>query len=82
MLGCGMAPMTTMHAVKETVGDMFLSEDTREYTLILADGKEIPQTEVTPLSPPTGNGKNLWVWAAVALIAGSLVLANKKRSNT
>lgn len=43
MLGCGMAPMTTMHAVEETVGDMFLSEDTREYTLILADGTSVKQ---------------------------------------
>ncbi len=47
----------------------------------IADGKEIPQTEATPPSPPTGNGNNLWVWATLVLAAGSLVLANKKRSD-
>ncbi len=47
----------------------------------LADGKETEQIEVTPPSPPTGNRNNLWVWAVVALVAGSLVLTNKKRSN-
>lgn len=46
----------------------------------LADGKEIPQTEVTPPSPPTGNGNNLWVWAVLAFVSGIFALANKKRS--
>lgn len=43
MLGCGLGPMTSMHGVEETVGDLFLSDDVCEYTLLLADGTTVKQ---------------------------------------
>lgn len=41
MIGCSIKPMTAMHGVEETIGNVFLLDEPQEYTLTCADGSVI-----------------------------------------
>lgn len=44
MLGCGLSPNTSMHAIEELAAPPYLYADPIEYTLVLADGQELVKT--------------------------------------
>ena len=44
MLGCGLEPNTSMHAIEELVVPPYLFNPPREYQLILEDGRTVTKT--------------------------------------
>jgi aminoglycoside 3-N-acetyltransferase len=46
MLGCGLEPNTSMHAIEELAAPPYLYDPPREYQLILEDGRELRKTYI------------------------------------
>ena len=44
MLGCGLSPNTSMHAIEELVTPPYLFAAPLDYTLVLPDGRELVKT--------------------------------------